>query len=394
MKPGYQHTVYAAYLGYITQAIVNNLAPLLFLIFRDSLGIPLSQVTLLITVNFGVQLTVDLLSAKIVDKIGYRRCIVAAHLLAAAGLIAMALLPSVLPHPFAGLLLASLLYAVGGGIIEVLISPIVEACPTDNKAAAMSLLHSFYCWGTVGVIAISTVLLHLIGKAHWQVLPLLWAVLPLCNAFFFTKVPINTLTEEGKSTPPRSLLKNKYFWIFIVLMVAAGASEQAMSQWASAFAESGLGISKTAGDLAGPCLFSVLMGIARVVSARCSEKIHVSVLLSGSAVLCIGAYLLAALCANPVLALCGCALCGFSVGCMWPGTFSLASERFPQGGTGLFALLALAGDLGCMGGPTLVGEIAGAHGDRLSAGLLPALLFPVLMLLFSLPMRRSKSGRL
>ena len=305
----------------------------------------------------------------------------------------MALLPSVLPHPFAGLLLASLLYAIGGGIIEVLISPIVEACPTDNKAAAMSLLHSFYCWGTVGVIAVSTVLLQIIGKAHWQVLPLVWAILPLGNAVFFMKVPINTLTEDGESAPLHSLLKNKFFWMFIVLMVAAGASEQAMSQWASAFAESGLGISKTAGDLAGPCLFSVLMGTARVISARCSKNISVSVMLCAGAVLCIAAYLLAALSHNPVLALCGCALCGFSVGCMWPGTFSLASEHFPKGGTALFAFLALAGDLGCMSGPTLVGEIAGSRNDSLSAGLLFALVFPALLLLFTVLLHSGRTGQ-
>ena len=387
----YRATIYASYFGYITQAIVNNLAPLLFVVFQSTFSIPLEKITFLITLNFCIQLVVDLVSAKFVDRIGYRICIVAAHILAAAGLIGLAAFPALFRDPYHGILAAIFLYAVGGGLIEVLISPIVEACPTDNKASVMSLLHSFYCWGTVGVIALSTGFLALFGTAHWRWLTCLWAVVPIVNGIVFTRVPLGTLTAEGEGYSIRKLFSMKLFWLFAILMVAAGASEQAMSQWASAFAEKGLGVSKALGDLAGPCLFSVLMGLARVFYAKFGEKIDLTVAMIGSSLLCIGAYLLAALAPWPLLALVGCGLCGLSVGILWPGIFSVASARIPKGGTAMFALLALAGDLGCSGGPTAVGLIAGAFGDRLQAGLLFAPVFPLALIVCSLLCRKVKS---
>ncbi|MFR5876099.1 MAG: MFS transporter [Eubacterium sp.] len=381
MKFDFKHTVYASYVGYITQAIVNNLAPMLFIIFRDSLSIPLSKITLLVTVNFFIQLAVDYFSTKFVDKIGYRVCIVTAHIFSALGLVFMALLPSVLPDAFAGLLISVVFYAIGGGLIEVLISPIVEACPTDNKASAMSLLHSFYCWGTVLVIILSTVFIHFAGRDRWQILALLWAVVPAVNAFAFTKVPINSLTEDGESMSIKNLLRSKMFWLFVILMVSAGASELAMSQWASALAESGLGVSKAIGDLAGPCMFALLMGLARAVNAKISEKINIVTIMMFSGILCIVSYLMVSISSVPIVALIGCGICGLSVGVMWPGSFSMASEYFPKGGTTLFALLALAGDFGCMSGPTIVGEIAGASADSLKTGLLYAVVFPFILVL-------------
>ncbi len=387
---GYRRTIHASYLGYITQAVVNNLAPLLFLIFQDTYNLPLEQITLLITVNFCVQLTVDLLSTLFVDRIGYRTCIVAAHLLCAVGLIGLALFPTLFGTPYAGLLCAVVLYAVGGGLIEVLISPIVEACPTESKAAAMSLLHSFYCWGTVAVVVVSTGFLALAGKGSWQALCCLWAILPLGNALLFTRVPINALTEKNEGMRPGELFSNQIFWLFLVLMLMAGASEQGMSQWASAFAERGLGVSKAVGDLAGPCFFSLLMGTARALSAKYEAKIDLLAVITGSGALCVGAYLLAALAPSPLLSLLGCGLCGLSVGVLWPGIFSLASAHFPKGGTALFALLALGGDLGCSGGPTLVGLVAGAFGEDLKAGLLAALVFPAVLVLCSLLYRKAK----
>lgn len=383
-------TIYACYGGYITQAIVNNLAPLLFLIFRDSFGIPLEQITLLVTVNFLVQLGVDLVAAKVADRIGWRKCLVAAHVFAALGLAGMGILPMVLP-PFAGLLCAVTLYAVGGGLIEVLISPVVEACPTENKAGIMSLLHSFYCWGTVAVVALSTLFLAVFGKDSWQILAMCWAVFPLAVGACFTKVPIYPLTEEGEGLSIRSLCRMKSFWLFVVLMVAAGASEQAMSQWASAFAESGLGISKTMGDLLGPCIFSVLMGSARVFYAKMSERIDLNSFLIYSGILCVGAYLLASLSPVPALALVGCGVCGLSVGILWPGVFSLAAAEIPKGSTAMFALLALAGDLGCSGGPTTVGVLSGAFNGELKTGLLFAIVFPVVMIAGALILKRSKT---
>ena len=388
----WRHTQYASYLGYITQAIVNNLAPLLFLIFQEVYRIPLEQITLLVTVNFCVQLSVDMLSTRFVDKIGYRPCIVAAHFFAAAGLAGLGVFPRLLPDPFVGLLAAVFLYAIGGGLIEVLVSPIVEACPTENKASVMSLLHSFYCWGSVGVILLSTLFLGAFGKSAWTVLALLWALLPLFNAFWFWRVPIARLTEEGEALPLGKLFSQKLFWIFAALMVAAGACELSMSQWASAFAESGLGVSKTVGDLAGPCFFAVLMGCARVVYAKVGHKLNLLNAQWMCGLLCVAAYLLAALSPVPVLALLGCGLCGFSVGILWPGTFSVAARYLHKGGTAMFALLALFGDLGCTGGPTLVGFVSGAFGGELKMGLLAAVVFPVFLILAVLVCKRTLAG--
>lgn len=379
-RTNYKATLTACYFGYITQAIVNNLAPLLFLIFRDRLGIPLSQITLITSLNFIVQLLVDLLSVRFVDRIGYRKCIVAAHFFSAAGLIGMSVLPFIM-KPFAGLLIALFFYAVGGGLIEVLISPIAQACPTSDKSSQMSLLHSFYCWGTVAVVLFSTLFLFFAGKENWPLLPILWSVLPLLNGFTFMKVPIRSLIEDNAGMSVKELFSSGLFLICILLMFAAGSSEQAMSQWASAFAENGLGVNKAVGDVFGPCLFSVLMGSSRVIFAKVGEKADILKFIMFSGVLCAASYLIASLIRVPVLAFVGCALCGFSVGVLWPGVFSLASSSLPSGGTAMFALLALAGDLGCSAGPGFVGIISSMNGDNIKKGLLAAVLFPVLLLI-------------
>lgn len=381
VRNNYKHTIAASYIGYITQAIVNNFAPLLFLTFRSEYGIPLGKIGLLVTVNFGTQLLVDFVSAKYVDRIGYRISIVAAHVFAAAGLIGLGILPDLMPDPYTGICLAVVLYAVGGGLTEVLISPIVEACPTDGKSAAMSLLHSFYCWGCVLVVVVSTILFSVLGMHSWRTVACLWAVIPVFNAFYFSQVPIAPLVEGGESMTIGDLFRSKMFWILALLMVCSGASEQSMSQWASAFAESGLRVSKTVGDLAGPCFFSILMGTARVVHAKFAERLELSKYLGICAVICIASYLTASLSPSAVLSLIGCGICGFSVGAMWPGTFSLASERCPKGGTAMFALLALAGDTGCSLGPTVVGFVSAGFHDNLKTGLLMAIIFPVLLLL-------------
>ena len=380
IRDDYRHTVAASYIGYITQAIVNNFVPLLFLTFHNVYGIPLGKIGLLVTVNFVTQLLVDFISAKYVDRIGYRTAIVAAHVFAAAGLIGLGILPDLMPTPYIGICIAVVVYAIGGGLIEVLISPIVEACPTEGKSAAMSLLHSFYCWGSVLVVVVSTILFSVFGVDAWREIACLWAIIPLVNAFYFSKVPIAALVENGESMTIGMLFRSKLFWIFALLMVCSGASELSMSQWASAFAESGLHVSKTVGDLAGPCFFAVLMGTARVFHAKFAEKLELSRYLAVCAVVCIGSYLLASLSPNALLALLGCGICGFSVGAMWPGTFSLASEKCPKGGTAMFALLALAGDTGCSLGPTVVGFVSAACEDNLKKGLLSAILFPVLLL--------------
>lgn len=380
IREDYNHSIYASYLGYVTQAVVNNFAPLLFLTFQSTYNISLDKIALLITANFGVQLIVDLLAAKYVDRIGYRPCVVAAHIFAAAGLAGLAFLPEMFSDPFLGIVLAAALYAVGGGLIEVLISPIVEACPTTAKEAAMSLLHSFYCWGQVFVVLCSTLFFSLVGIENWKLLACIWAILPLVNAVYFSQVPIAMVVEAGESHSVRELFKNGMFWILALLMVCAGASEQGMSQWASAFAESGLKVSKTVGDLAGPCAFAVFMGTSRAMYAKFSEKISLKKFMGISGCLCVVSYLLASLSGNPVLGLLGCALCGLSVGIMWPGTFSIAAKQIPKGGTAMFALLALCGDLGCFTGPGVVGFVSEAFGADLKKGLLAAIIFPILLL--------------
>lgn len=377
----YKHTMFASYIGYITQAIVNNFVPLLFLTLQHTYQISLSKITLLVTINFGVQLMVDSLSAHFIDKIGYKISIVGAHLFAAVGLAGLGIFPELFSDPYSGLLLAICLYAVGGGLIEVLISPIVEACPTDKKSAAMSLLHSFYCWGHMFVVIGSTLFFNLFGIENWKVLALLWASIPFLNALYFTRVPIATLNEAGDSMSIRQLFSMKLFWILAILMVCAGASEQAMSQWSSAFAESSLKISKTFGDLVGPCLFAAFMGIARVFYSKFSERVNLQNFMIGSGVLCIISYLLAALSPYPMLALIGCGLCGLSVGVLWPGTFSLAAEKCPRGGTAMFALFALAGDLGCSAGPTVVGMVSTTMKGSIKSGLLVAIIFPALLII-------------
>lgn len=380
MQQKYQKTIYACFVGYIVQAIVNNFVPLLFLTFEKSYHIPLSQITMLITINFGIQLLVDLLSAGFVDRIGYRVSVVLAHVFAAVGLVGLVLLPEIMPNAFAGLLIAVFIYALGGGLIEVLISPIVESCPTDNKEKAMSLLHSFYCWGHVGVVLLSTVFFGIFGIANWKILACIWALIPVINAFVFAKAPIAPLIEEGESGMTMlDLCKSKVFWVMMLMMLCAGASEQAVSQWASTFAEKGLGVTKTIGDLAGPMTFAILMGSSRAFYGKFGQKIDLDRFMLGSSVLCIFSYLLIAASPIPFLSLVGCGICGLSVGIMWPGTFSKASVALKNGGTAMFALLALAGDLGCSGGPTIVGFVSSAAADNLKAGILVAIVFPVVM---------------
>ena len=372
-KLDYGDTLKASYIGYITQAIVNNLAPLLFLIFQESYGLSFQQITLLITMNFGIQLVVDLISATAVDRVGYKQSIVFAHIMSALGINAMAFLPG-----YKGLIVAVILYAVGGGLIEVLLSPIVEACPTQKKSASMSLLHSFYCWGYVMVVAGTTLFFSVAGKKNWRILCFLWALIPAHNAIQFAKVPIPSLKEENSGSSWREWITGRIFWGFALLMMCSGACEQAMSQWASTFAESGLKVSKAAGDLAGPCLFAALMGSSRIFYAKFSEKIPLKRFMLLSGALCLVGYGLASFSLSSIWALAGCALCGLSVGILWPGTFSLAAKGLRGSGTAMFAFLSLAGDLGCLAGPAMVG-LAAEAGGSLQRGLMMAVLFPILL---------------
>lgn len=381
MNKKYQVTIYACFVGYVVQAIVNNFVPLLFLTFGKTYGIPLGQITFLVTVNFGVQLLVDFLSAGFVDKIGYRVSIVLAHVFAGAGLFALTVLPDMFGNAFLGLLISSCIYAVGGGLIEVLVSPIMESCPTENKEKAMSLLHSFYCWGHVGVVLFSTLFFHIFGIGNWKIMAWIWMAVPLVNGVVFLKAPIASLMEEGEEGMGIfELFRQKMFWILMVMMVCSGASEQAVSQWASTFAEQGLGVTKTVGDLAGPMTFAILMGTSRAFYGKYGDKLDLDRFMIASSILCVISYLCISLSPYPVFSLAGCALCGLSVGIMWPGSFSKASSALKRGGTAMFAFLALAGDVGCSGGPTLVGVVSGALGDDLKLGILAGIVFPVVLI--------------
>lgn len=390
MKSKYQKTLIACYLGFITQAITANFAPLLFLTFHRTYQISLGRIAFISTAFFFTQLLIDLFCAKYVDKIGYRKSVVASEVLSAAGLIGLAFLPGLLPDPYVGILISVIIYAMGSGLIEVLVSPIVEACPFDNKDSVMSLLHSFYCWGSVGVILLSTIFFAIFGIENWRILSCIWALIPLFNTFNFISCPIESLTEEGEGFSIRQLFHIPIFWIALILMVCAGASEISMAQWASAYVESALGISKNIGDIIGPCLFAIMMGISRFFYGKYGEKLDLMKFMIASGILCLICYLLAALAPLPFLNLVGCSLCGFSVGIMWPGTISIASKKIPLGGTAMFALLAMAGDLGGAVGPGIVGLVTQAANDNLKIGVLAGCVFPAVLVLSVLLLRRKR----
>lgn len=394
MKLSYKTTMVGCFTGYVVQAIIVNFAPLLFVFFQDHYHISLAQVTLLLTLNFVVQLSTDLLSTLFVDRIGYRASMMIANLMAAAGLVAMTILPEWM-DPFAGLLISVCIYAVGGGIIEVLVSPIVESCPTENKEKAMSLLHSFYCWGLVGTVLVSTVFFRLAGIHNWKIMAIIWAVIPVLNAILFSRTPIAPLINPGeKGMGLKELVKNKLFWVLIIMMICSGASENGVVLWSSSFAEKGLKIDKTLGDIAGPMAFAVVMGIARNIHGKHGEKMNLDRLMFWSTVLCIVTYLLMTLFRSPVINLIGCALCGVSVAIMWPGTLSKAAASMRNGGTVMFAMLAVAGDIGCTAGSTVVGMASNWFGGNMKAGILTAILFPVVLLICILLLKKPKKETL
>ena len=389
-QKNYKKTLRACYLGYITQAITGNFFPLLFLTFMRNYGLTLEKIAMIPLVFYLTQLLTDLAATKFVDKIGYRTCMLASQALSSAGLAVMAFLPELFPSPFMGILISVMLYAIGSGLVEVLLSPIVEACPFENKDGVMSLLHSFYCWGAMGVILGSTLFFSVFGVENWKILSLIWALIPLYNTFNFINCPIERLVEDNQRMSIRQLLKTPIFWLMILLMVCSGASEATMTQWASAFTESAIGVSKTVGDLAGPCLFAMFMGIARMLYGKFSEKLDLTKVMLICSTMCVGCYLLASLSSLPLLGLAGCALCGLAVGIMWPGSISISSQTCPRGGTAMFAFLALAGDLGATASPTIVGSISEMAGGNLKTGLLVATVFPIILVIGLIVLYRVK----
>ncbi len=378
----YQGTIYACYIAYVVQGIINNINPLLFVIYQRLLGIPFYKIGILIAANFGIQILTDFLSARYVDRFGYRRSIMFAHFMSTLGLIGIGIFPFIFSDPFVGLVLATMLNGIGGGLLEVMVSPIVEATPSNEKEKAMSTLHSFYCWGCLLFISLSTIFLRIIGSDHWYCIPIVWAIVPFLNLLFFSKVPINTLVNQEEKIPVKYLLKKRIFWLLVIIMICSGASELAMSQWVSYFAETGLHVNKTIGDLLGACFFCVLMGLSRLFYGKFGHKVELKKFMYLSCFLCVAGYLMAVFSPIAIIGLLGCGICGLSVGILWPGTFSIAAKACREGGTAMFAFLALAGDIGCVSGPEIVSIVANAlpqHGIK--AGLLVAILFPILLVI-------------
>lgn len=385
----YTSTKIACYTGYFVQAIINNLAPLFYVIFHNSFGIPYTKISWLILINFITQLFTDIASVKVTAKLGYRMSVLFAHIFSAAGLILLGVLPIVMHNHFIGLVIPILIYAMGSGLIEVMISPIIEGLPLSNKSGEMSLLHSFYCWGQMAVVLVSTLLLSAVGNENWKYIPIAWAIVPIVNFFLFTRVPIIPPVADDE-TPMKisELFRDKTFVALAFLMLCSGAAEISIAQWASTFAEKSLGVDKVFGDLLGPCMFAVLMGSGRVVFGFIGDKIDTGRILSLSAVLCLCAYLTTTLVNIPIVSLISCEVCGLSVATMWPGVLSLGAKKFPKGGTGLFAMLAMFGDLGCAFGPWLAGMFSGLSEkssaitmEPLKFGLLICCIFPITMII-------------
>ena len=387
-KKNYTSTKIACYTGYFVQAIINNLAPLFYVIFQNEFGLNYTKISWLILINFVTQIFVDIASVKIIKKLGYRISVIFAHIFAAAGLLLLGIFPRLLDNHYIGLIIPIVTYATGSGLIEVLISPIIEGLPLENKSGEMSLLHSFYCWGQASVVALSTVIIKFAGSENWNFIPFLWALVPFINMFAFMRVPIFPPVPEGKNEmKSHELFKNKVFIISALLMLCSGASEIAMAQWASTFAENSLHVDKLTGDLLGPCTFALLMASGRVAYGFTGDKIDVRKALTLSASMCAVSYLIATLAPGSIAPLVGCGLCGLSASLMWPGVLSLSAKSFPNGGTAMFAFLAMFGDLGCSSGPWIAGLVSDAikqtsmNFDPLKFGLLVCTLFPLIMIL-------------
>ncbi len=401
----YTHTRHACYMGYVTQAVINNLAPLLFVIFRKQFGLSLEETGRLILINFGVQLIADILAVKCMDKIGWRNAAILSHVFCIVGLVCLSVLPNVLPSPYLGLILSIVICALGGGLLEVLVSPIVEALPSEHHESAMSLLHSFYCWGQVATVLLSTLFLFLLGENLWMLLPLFWVLVPFLNLFRFRKVPMITPAPDEKMMSVKELLSRRLFLTALLLMLCSGASELTMSQWSSLFAEQGLHLPKVLGDVMGPCLFAVFMGIGRTLYGVFGQKINLRLSLLGCGALCTLCYLTTVFAPWPFLSLFGCAFCGFSVSLMWPGTFSLSAAAFPKGGSAMFGMLAVFGDMGASLGPWIAGIVSDmaesmpqafpafpSGGSAMKYGILAAVIFPMLMIVGALFFRSFRKG--
>ncbi len=378
MAKNYGYTRVCCYIGYLVQAIVCNFLPLLFVTFNTQYNISYDMLGTLIVLNFGTQIAVDVLSVKFVNKFGYHNCAMLAHIFAAVGLAAVGILPKFMPF-YPAMIISVFLYALGSGFIEVIISPIIEYLPSDEKSGGMSLLHSFYCWGQVLTVAVTTFLFFALGRERWDIIAIIWAAVPFVNLILFIRAPIVVPKDATNTKKNKEILRSGEFYVLLLIMICAGASELAVSQWASAFAEQALGVSKSVGDLAGPCAFAIFMGVGRLIYGIWGSRIDAKKAMLFCATLCLITYLVISLSGLPALSLVFCAICGFSVSIMWPATISMSSARFVSGGTLMFGLLAAFGDIGCSVGPWVTSMFA----DRwsLNIGFLASSVFPFLMII-------------
>ncbi len=403
----YKTTKLACYIGYITQAIVINLMPVFFIIFQNEYNISFTRLGSLILLNFVVQIGLDVLAAKYIDKIGFRRAAIPAHIFSVLGLVGMGFLSQLMSDPYIGLIISVILFSLGGGLIEVVISPVIDLIPSSNSTGAMSLLHSFYCWGQLVVVLLSTLALNIFGYNSWKWISLFWAIIPAINIYLFMNVPLPETIKEKKE-PIKSLFREKIFLLVILLMLGAGAAEQTMAQWASLFAQKGLQVSKIVGDLLGPCAFALLMALGRVWYGFNGGKQNLRSSLLGCSVLCVICYLVCVFENNPIVSLVACAVTGVSVSIMWPGVLSYAANCFPKSGAAMFGVMAIFGDIGCSLGPWVAGRVSDVvkgmpevieyvtttgmnlDGVAMKAGILTSVIYPIIMIIGLILLKKNK----
>ncbi len=384
----YKHTIRACYAGTFTMSLVSNLTPLLFVILMDSFGLTFEQVGRLTLVNFMTQIAADLVFSKPVDKWGVRPFVAGGHFLCTIGLVLFALAPMYAPHnTYIWFMVSTVLFSCGGGLLELLLSPIVQAIPGDEKARAMSMLHSFYAWGFILVVVLTTTALGVFGSANWPLIMITWAILPLATGIAFLKVPLAPQVSEEQRTRTGVLLSSAFFVVVVLGIAAGGAAEVSMSQWISAFTERALGLSKQMGDLVGVCMFALFLGIGRASYGKWGGKTDVTTLMLWGAVGSVLCFLGAALIPNPILAMACCAANGLCVSLLWPGSIVTAAARFPLAGASMFAILAAGGDVGAAFGPWAVGAVADVVPSGLRGGLLVGTIYPAIMVVCMLVVR-------
>ena len=411
MQTNYKRVKYACYTTNVSMSVVANLSPILFLTFHNLYGISYSLLGSLVLINFIAQLLIDLIFSFFSHKFNIPLAVKITPLLTLVGLFLYAVCPLAFPqYAYAGLVVGTLVFSVSGGLAEVLISPVIAAIPSDDPDREMSKLHSVYAWGVVPVILISTLFLYVFGSQSWHWLALLYMLVPLVAFLLFTKAQIPQMETPEKVSGALSFLKNKGLWLCVGAIFLGGASECIMAQWSSGYIEQALGIPKVWGDIFGVAVFSVMLGMGRTLYAKKGKKIE-NVLFLGSigATIC---YLLAAICNMPLIGLVACAFTGLCVSMLWPGSLIVASDRFPQGGVFIFAMMAAGGDLGASVGPQLIGVITDfaianptivsfAEGMNLAPeqmgmklGMLVGMLFPLTAIAVYFVIKKSRNEKL